>query len=182
MATYKYDYSIGLDMEFPFKPKYKVNWPVLAITAASIFISIGLLSYMDQNLDNIYVITSFGATAVLIYGAPKAPFSRPKNVFFGHLFSALIGVAVAWTFNELGLYDDLKWFAVGFGVMLAIVVMLLTDTTHPPGGATALACVYSGFFGLEYVFRPFMFGICIMLAIAFVANWLKAKFEKEGNR
>ena len=182
MATYKYDYSIGLDMEFPFKPKDKVNWPVLAITAASIFISIGLLSYMDQNLDNIYVITSFGATAVLIYGAPKAPFSRPKNVFFGHLFSALIGVAVAWTFNELGLYDDLKWFAVGFGVMLAIVVMLLTDTTHPPGGATALACVYSGFFGLEYVFRPFMFGICIMLAIAFVANWLKAKFEKEGNR
>ena len=169
-------------MEFPFKPKDKVNWPVLAITAASIFISIGLLSYMDQNLDNIYVITSFGATAVLIYGAPKAPFSRPKNVFFGHLFSALIGVAVAWTFNELGLYDDLKWFAVGFGVMLAIVVMLLTDTTHPPGGATALACVYSGFFGLEYVFRPFMFGICIMLAIAFVANWLKAKFEKEGNR
>ena len=178
MATYKYDYSIGLDMEFPFKPKDKVNWPVLAITAASIFISIGLLSYMDQNLDNIYVITSFGATAVLIYGAPKAPFSRTKNVFFGHLFSALIGVAVAWTFDELGLYDELKWFAVGLGVMLAIMVMLLTDTTHPPGGATALACVYSGYFGLEYVFRPFMFGICIMLVIAFIANRLKARFEE----
>ena len=166
-------------MENPFKPKEKVNWPVLAITAASIFISIGLLSFMDQNLDDIYVITSFGATAVLIYGAPKAPFSRTKNVFFGHLFSALIGVAVAWTFRELGIYDDLLWLAVGLGVTLAIVVMLLTETTHPPGGATALACVYSGFFGLEYVFRPFMLGICIMLAIAFVANKLKAKFEAE---
>ena len=166
-------------MENPFKPREKVNWPVLAITAASIFISIGLLSFMDQNLDDIYVITSFGATAVLIYGAPKAPFSRTKNVFFGHLFSALIGVAVAWTFRELGIYDDLLWLAVGLGVTLAIVVMLLTDTTHPPGGATALACVYSGFFGLEYVFRPFMLGICIMLAIAFVANKLKAKFEAE---
>ena len=166
-------------MENPFKPREKVNWPVLAITAASIFISIGLLSFMDQNLDDIYVITSFGATAVLIYGAPKAPFSRTKNVFFGHLFSALIGVAVAWTFRELGIYDDLLWLAVGLGVTLAIVVMLLTETTHPPGGATALACVYSGFFGLEYVFRPFMLGICIMLAIAFVANKLKAKFEAE---
>lgn len=166
-------------MDFPFRPKDKVNWPVLAITAASIFISIGLLSYMDQTLDNIYVITSFGATAVLIYGAPKAPFSRPKNVFFGHLFSALIGVAVAWTFNELGIYHDLLWLAVGIAVTAAIVAMLLTDTTHPPGGATALACAYSGFFGLEYVFRPFMFGICVMLAIAFVANRLKARFERD---
>ena len=164
-------------MDNPFRPKEKVNWPVLAITAASIFISIGLLSYLDQTLENIYVITSFGATAVLIYGAPKAPFSRPKNVFFGHLFSALIGVAVAWSFNELGLYEDYLWFAVALGVTLAIVAMLLTDTTHPPGGATALACVYSGFFGLEYVFRPFMFGIVIMLLIAFAANWLKAKYE-----
>lgn len=165
-------------MENPFKPKDKVNWPVMAITAASIFVAIGLLSFMDQNLDDVYVITSFGATAVLIYGAPKAPFSRTKNVFFGHLFSALIGVAVAWSFNELGIYDDLWWLGIAVAVTAAIMVMLLTDTTHPPGGATALACVASGYFGLEYVFRPFMLGICIMLAIAFVANRLKARFER----
>ncbi|MBP5394521.1 MAG: HPP family protein [Candidatus Methanomethylophilaceae archaeon] len=164
-------------MENPFRPQENVNWPVLAITAASIFISIGLLSFLDQEFDDIYVITSFGATAVLIYGAPKAPFSRTKNVFFGHLFSALIGVAVAWSFRELGIYDDYLWLGVAVGVTAAIVAMLLTDTTHPPGGATALACVYSGFFGLEYVFRPFMLGICVMLAIAYVANKLKAKFE-----
>lgn len=166
-------------MDFPFKPKEKVNWPVMAITAASIFISIGFLSFLDQTYDNVYVIASFGATAVLIYGAPKAPFSRPKNVFFGHLFSALIGVAVAWTFNELGIYQDYEWIAIGLAVMVAIVTMLLTDTTHPPGGATALACVLGGYFGIEYVFRPFMFGVCIMLLVAFVANKLKAKFETE---
>lgn len=164
-------------MENPFRPKENVNWPVLAITAASIFVSIGFLSFLDQEFEGIFVITSFGATAVLIYGAPKAPFSRTKNVFFGHLFSALIGVAVAWTFRELGIYDDFLWLGVAFGVTLAIVVMLLTDTTHPPGGATALACVYSGFFTLDYVVRPFMLGICVMLAIAFVANRLKARFE-----
>ena len=166
-------------MENPFKPKDRINWPVMAITAASIFIAIGLLSFLDQNLDDVYVITSFGATAVLIYGAPKAPFSRTKNVFFGHLFSALIGVAVAWSFNELGIYEDLWWLGIAIAVTAAIVTMLLTDTTHPPGGATALACVASGYFGLEYVFRPFMFGICIMLLIAFAANRLKARFEED---
>ena len=166
-------------MEFPFKPKEKVNWPVMAITAASIFIAIGSLSFLDQTYDNVYVIASFGATAVLIYGAPKAPFSRPKNVFFGHLFSALIGVGIAWTFNELGIYHDYLWIAVGLAVTVAIVVMLLTDTTHPPGGATALASVLSGFFSLEYVIRPFMFGVCIMLLVAFAANRLKARFETE---
>ena len=68
---------------------------------------------------------------------------------------------------------------MGLAVTVAIVTMLLTDTTHPPGGATALASVLSGFFSIEYVFRPFMFGVCIMLLVAFAANWLKAKFETE---
>ena len=164
-------------MNNPFKPS-ESNPYILLITGFAAVLSILVISIIDQRFDDPYLVASFGATAVLIYGAPKAPFSRTKNVFFGHLFSALIGVAVAWTFDELGLYDELKWFAVGLGVMLAIVVMLLTDTTHPPGGATALACVYSGYFGLEYVFRPFMFGICIMLVIAFIANRLKARFEE----
>lgn len=164
-------------MRNPFRPGTPVNRPVLLITAVSIFAGIALPAYLDHMSDDPYLIASFGATAVLIYGAPKAPFSKPKNVFFGHLFSALIGVAIGWTFFSLGLYDDFKWVAAALAVTAAICTMILTDTVHPPGGATALACVMSGFFGLEFVVRPFMLGICYMMLVAYAANRFKARYE-----
>ena len=164
-------------MENPFKPSEK-NPYILLITCASAFLSLLIIALIDQKYDDPYLIASFGATAVLIYGAPKAPFSQPKNVFFGHLFSAIIGVAVACIFDDLGIYNDYYPVAIGLAVGLAIIVMMVTGTIHPPGGATALTCVLNGFFGAEYIFRPVMLGVILMMAIAYGANYLKSKCEK----
>ena len=46
----------------------------------------------NNNLDATMVLGSFGATAVLVYGYPGAPFSQPKNVIFGHFISAACGI------------------------------------------------------------------------------------------
>lgn len=164
-------------MENPFKPSEK-NPYILLITCASAFLSLLIIALIDQKYDDPYLIASFGATAVLIYGAPKAPFSQPKNVFFGHLFSAIIGVSVACIFDALGIYTDYYPIAIGLAVGLAIVVMMVTGTIHPPGGATALTCVLNGFFGAEYIFRPVMLGVLLMMVIAYGANYLKSKCEK----
>jgi CBS-domain-containing membrane protein len=100
-------------------------------------------------------------------------------VFFGHLFSALIGVSIAILFDALDLYGDYWWFAAGLAVSLAITAMVLTGTVHPPGGATALTCVVSGFFGPEYIIRPVMLGVVLMMGIAYLANTLKARCEND---
>ena len=109
-------------MKNPFTPTEK-DPRILAITAVSIFVSLVVVAWMDNNFNDPYLIASFGATAVLIYGAPKAPFSKPKNVFFGHLFSAIIGVTVAWCFGTTGLFDEFKWIAIPLAVMLAIITI-----------------------------------------------------------
>ncbi|MCQ2079501.1 MAG: HPP family protein [archaeon] len=139
---------------------------------------IAFFVYIDGISENPYIIASFGATAILIYGAPKAPFSRPKNVFFGHLFSALIGVTLAIIADMLGIAGDGQWLFAGLAVATAIVTMMLTGTIHPPGGATALTCVLSGFTSYVYVVRPVMLGIVVMLAIAWCANHLRDRFTK----
>ena len=41
--------------------------------------------------DMVMIIGSFGASAVLIYGAIKSPLAQPRNLIGGHLISALIG-------------------------------------------------------------------------------------------
>ena len=166
-------------MENPFKPS-ETNPYILLITGAAAFVSLLVIALIDQRYENPYLIASFGATAVLIYGAPKAPFSKPKNVFFGHLFSAIIGIGVACSFDALGLYTDYYPVAIALAVGLAIVAMMVTGTVHPPGGATALTCVLNGYFSIEYVFRPVMMGVVLMMCIAYCANCLRSKVEDDS--
>ena len=108
------------------------------------------------------VVASFGASAVLIYGVPDAPLSQPLNVIFGHTFSAAAGVA---TFMMFGL----TWWSPGVGTALALVVMLLTKTTHPPGGATALFAVLTKAHP-SYILTPIMAGATILVIIGLLVN------------
>ncbi len=166
-------------MENPFRPS-ESDPRILLITGIAAFLSLIIIALIDQRFDDPYLIASFGATAVLIYGAPKAPFSQPKNVFFGHLFSAVIGVGVACIFDGLGIYADHYPIAIALAVALAIVVMMVTGTIHPPGGATALTCVLNGYFGAEFIFRPVMLGVVLMMIVAYGANYLKSKCKNES--
>ena len=165
-------------MDNLFKPS-ESNPYILLITGFAAFLSILVISVIDQRFDDPYLVASFGATAVLIYGAPKAPFSQPKNVFFGHLFSAVIGVSIACIFDAFGLYADHYPVAIALAVSLAIIVMMVTGTIHPPGGATALTCVLNGYFGWEFIFRPIMLGVILMMVIAYGANYLKSRCERK---
>ena len=84
------------------------------------------------------IIGSFGASAVLIYGAIKSPLAQPRNLLGGHIISALIGVTM------VKICGPILWLAAALAVSLSIAVMHATKTLHPPGGATALIAVISG--------------------------------------
>ena len=87
---------------------------------------------MIDATDLIMIIGSFGASAVLIYGAIKSPLAQPRNLLGGHVFSALIGVTC------YQLLDSHLWLAAAVAVATAIAFMHATKTLHPPGGATGL--------------------------------------------
>jgi len=114
------------------------------------------------------IIGSFGASAVLIYGAVKSPLAQPRNLIGGHLFSALIGVASYQYFSSN------LWFASALAVATAIAVMHATKTLHPPGGATALIAVIGSQrihdLGYLYVLVPVGIGALIMLVVALAVN------------
>ena len=114
------------------------------------------------------LIGSFGASAVLIYGAVRSPLAQPRNLIGGHVLSAIVGVsAQLW----LG---GTPWLAAAVAVSVAIAVMHLTRTLHPPGGATALIAVIGGDsvhqLGYLYVLVPAALGASVMLVIALLVN------------
>jgi len=114
------------------------------------------------------LIGSFGATAVLVYGAIRSPLAQPRNVLGGHIISALIGVV------SYQLIGDIVWLAAALAVSTSIAVMHMTKTLHPPGGATALIAVIGGEsvhkLGYLYAFIPVGLGAIILIIVAVVLN------------
>ena len=108
------------------------------------------------------LIGSFGASAVLLFGATDSPLAQPRNLIGGHLVSAAVAVTMVQLLGSTPL-------AMAFGVGLAIFVMNLTHTTHPPGGATALIGV-QGAVGPEFIFVPVLLGTLILLTTAVFTN------------
>ena len=118
--------------------------------------------------DMVMIIGSFGASAVLIYGAIKSPLAQPRNLIGGHIFSAIVGVTC------YKLFPSDMWFAASLAVATAIAVMHMTKTLHPPGGATALIAVIGSnkihALGYMYAIVPVGVGAFIMLIIALAVN------------
>lgn len=148
-------------MENPFKPLEKDPRKLL-ITFFAAFAAIGIVAFVQTEVRNVFLVASFGATAVLAYAVPEGPLSQPKNIFFGHLFSAVIGVTIYILLGD-------PWFAIALAVASAIVVMVLTGTTHPPGGATALSCVYGCYDTYEAVLWIVLFA-SVIIVIMLIAN------------
>lgn len=114
------------------------------------------------------MIGSLGASAVLLFGAPRSPLAQPRNVIGGHILSALVGVA-CWK-----LLHPFPWLAAAIAVSTAIAVMHATRTLHPPGGATALIAVVGSKevhdLGFVFVLVPCTLGPLVLLAVALVVN------------
>ncbi|GFO53476.1 membrane protein [Geomonas sp. Red276] len=108
------------------------------------------------------LIGSFGASAVLLFGAVESPLAQPRNLVGGHLLSALVAVAIVSLFGSTP-------EAIAFAVGVAIFVMYLTRTIHPPGGATALIGVQSHATA-HFVLVPVLSGSLVLLAVALFTN------------
>ena len=148
------------------------------------FIGIGLIGFMNSHHlkanDNMFLIGSFGASSVLIYGIINSPFSQPRNLIGGHLISALVGVTVH------KLIPQELWLACATSVSLSIVLMQMTKTLHPPGGATALIANIGSEkitnLGYLYVLSPVLTGVIILLVVALVFNNITEHREYPSNK
>ena len=110
---------------------------------------------------------------VLLYGYPESPFAQPKNIFFGHLLTAIVGVIVL-NFVPLPIFITIP-IAVG----LAVGSMILFNVTHPPAGANPIIVII-GSVSLDYLINPIITGSIIVIVFGIVINRfiLKKKYPK----
>jgi len=133
------------------------------------FITIGILTLLTYKTDlGVFLIASFGSSMVVLYGYPESPFAQPKNVFFGHVLTSVVGMFFLY-FLPIPLYIVLP-IAVGTGVAL----MMLFNVTHPPAGGNPIIIIV-GSVSVEYLLSPIILGSAIIVIFGLVINRLILK-------
>ena len=134
-------------------------------------ITIGFLTLLTYKTEfGLFLIASFGSTMVLLYGYPESPFAQPKNIFFGHLLTSIVGVIFV-NFVPLPIYIMIP-LAVGFGVFF----MILAGVTHPPAGGNPIIVII-GSASFSYIISPIIVGSVVVLIFGVVLNRFILKKE-----
>ncbi|MCC6325812.1 MAG: HPP family protein [Candidatus Brocadia sp.] len=148
--------------------------PQPALTSREVWLSlwgtifgIGITALLAFTWKCPMLLGSFGSTAPLLYCAYKSPLAQPRNVVLGHFIGASIGV----TIND---FFGVTWWSIALAVALAVVLMFVTYSIHPPAGATAYVAIQTGGLGVGYWFilNPTMLGIFMMVTVAVIFNKL----------
>lgn len=144
----------------PLPPKPSVQ--AVALAGLGGFIAIAAAAYLTDHFSIALILGSFGASCVLVFGYPDVPFSQPRNVIAGHFISSLTGLAV------LGLIGP-QWWAVAVAVGLAIMLMMLTRTVHPPAGSNPVI-IFLLEPGWDFLVFPSLAGAVILVVVALIYN------------
>jgi len=132
-------------------------------------ITIAALTFLTYKTQyGIFLIASFGSSMVLLYGYPDSPFAQPKNIFFGHLVTSVVGILVLF-YVPLPIYITIP-VAVGAGVGL----MIILNVTHPPAGGNPIIVII-GSVSLDYLINPIITGTIIILIFGIILNRLILK-------
>lgn len=147
---------------------YQKFFPFFAGLAAAV--AIGALAYLDQWIDgSLWLMAPFGATTVLVFALPQSPLAQPRNVIFGHLLAALVGLIFV---KFIGVYPWSLALATG----VAITLMMLTKTVHPPAGANPILIMLLNP-GWEFLLTPVLVGVLIIAAIGYVVNQMANRLQ-----
>ncbi|KAB2833602.1 MAG: HPP family protein [Candidatus Brocadia sp.] len=151
--------------KLPKAPQPELTSREVVLSLWGALLGIGITALLAFTWKCPMLLGSFGSTAPLIYCAYKSPLAQPRNVVLGHFLGASIGVVI----ND---FFGVTWWSIALTVALAIILMFVTYSIHPPAGATAYVAVQTGGLGVGYWFilNPTMLGIFIMLTVAVIFN------------
>lgn len=125
-------------------------------------LGIGLLGLLAQWSGNPWVLGSFGASCVMLFGYPDLPFSQPRHVVSSHLIGAVIGLACLHWIGP-------AWWSLALAMGLTIGAMLLLRVVHPPAGSNPII-VFLGHAGWGFLVFPTLLGAVCLVAMALVYN------------
>jgi CBS-domain-containing membrane protein len=128
-------------------------------------LAIGAVAFLATATATPWVLGSFGASCVLLFGYPDNPFSQPRNVIGGHFLTSMTGLAFL---SILGA----SWWSLALALATAIALMQMTRTVHPPAGSNPVIVMLS-LPGWKFLVTPTLLGAVVIIAVAVAFNNLR---------
>ncbi len=135
--------------------------PIISGLSAAIVITI-LAYFTLETSGGIWLMFSFGATVFLVFVLYNLETAQPKNIFFGHLISIIIGVL----FNET---IGLSFYSAGISVGLAIILMVYFKVMHPPAASNPLVALFMDL-SYDFILFPVIVGAIVIILMAILIN------------
>ena len=127
-------------------------------------LTIGVLTVLTyKSTLGLFLAGTFGSSMVLLFGFPESPFAQPRNVFFGHFVTTLVGVIFV-NLIPLPIYINIA-LAVGIGIFF----MILLNVVHPPAGGNPVMVII-GSVSYDYLIFPIISGCFIIILLAIIVN------------
>tara|TARA_X000000368_G_scaffold412878_1_gene399943 strand:+ start:506 stop:967 length:462 start_codon:yes stop_codon:yes gene_type:complete len=139
------------------------NLKKVLISSLGAFLCMFLIAYFNTiDASNVWLIPPFGASLVLVMAVHDSPLAKPRNVFFGHIFSASSGVLMFYILGN-------NPVSIALGLTLAVMIMQITKTIHPPAGANPIIAIL-GAKSFEFVIMPVAVGASFIIIFALIYN------------
>ena len=167
-----------LEKQKSFVPKKIFCWPPL-LAGVGAAVTIGILGYityhsiLSDTSYGLWLFASFGSTVVLVFGYPGNEFAQPKNIFFGHLISILVGII----FNET---IGLSFYSLGLSVGIAVMLMVYFKVMHPPAASNPLVALFMDL-SFDFILFPVITGSILIILLSILINKiiLKRNYPKK---
>ena len=133
------------------------------ISGISAAIVIGLLAYLTlETSAGVWLMFSFGATVFLAFVLYNLETAQPKNIFFGHLISIIVGVI----FNET---IGLSFYSLVLSVGVAVILMVYLKVMHPPAASNPLVALFMDL-SFDFVLFPVVTGSILIIFMSVLIN------------
>ncbi len=130
-----------------FDTKFKHNKTRYMLQCLLATVSVLLMLLALDGMSNAAIIAALGSSSFIVFAMPQAQASRPRFLIGGYVVGVAVGSGCYWL-AQIPWPDALSpayaYANVAFGSMavgLAIFVMVLTNTEHPPAAGVALGLV-----------------------------------------
>tara|TARA_B100000767_G_scaffold124250_1_gene118398 strand:- start:375 stop:845 length:471 start_codon:yes stop_codon:yes gene_type:complete len=135
--------------------------PIVSGISAAIVIS--LLAFLTlETSAGVWLMFSFGATVFIAFVLYNLETAQPKNIFFGHLISILVGIL----FNET---IGLSFYSLGLSVGIAIILMVYFKVMHPPAASNPLVAL-SMDLSFDFILFPVVTGAIVIIIMSILIN------------
>ena len=144
------------------------------VSGISAALVIGVLAFLTLRTSaGVWLMFSFGATVFIAFVLYNLETAQPKNVFFGHLVSILVGII----FNETIGYS---FYSLGLSVGVAVALMAYLKIMHPPAASNPLVAL-SMDLSFDFILFPVITGTIAIILMSVIINKiiLKRNYPKK---